>query len=230
MACLNTGINLPDHDTTFSLLSKRISDEISDKIVRLSALNCSSIKHAFGAIAEQLGMQRAFGTDVTIWNIEQHISDTTIEEIAPPIILIFEDSEEFSPMVFSKLLEVLSAAQSKLKIIIILGIATDSRKVRNPCNGGRLRRQINQFLRGFSNFDSMVNDILPYESLSLLNMKHFSCLTAPKYLQEFLDANLMTENSFFQISSMAFEFLLIQFLHYDFSVSNFGVSYQRPNN
>ena len=74
----------------------------------------------------------------------------------------------------------------------------------------------------------MVNDILPYESLSLLNMKHFSCLTAPKYLQEFLDANLMTENSFFQISSMAFEFLLIQFLHYDFSVSNFGVSYQRP--
>ena len=70
----------------------------------------------------------------------------------------------------------------------------------------------------------MVNDILPYESLSLLNMKHFSCLTAPKYLQEFLDANLMTENSFFQISSMAFEFLLIQFLHYDFSVSNFGVS------
>ena len=92
MACLNTGINLPDHDTTFSLLSKRISDEISDKIVRLSALNCSSIKHAFGAIAEQLGMQRAFGTDVTIWNIEQHISDTTIEEIAPPIILIFEDS------------------------------------------------------------------------------------------------------------------------------------------
>jgi len=75
----------------------------------------------------------------------------------------------------------------------------------------------------------MVNDILPYESLSLLNMKHFSCLTAPKYLQEFLDANLMTENSFFQISSMAFEFLLIQFLHYDFSVSNFGVSYQRPD-
>ena len=136
MACLNTGINLPDHDTTFSLLSKRISDEISDKIVRLSALNCSSIKHAFGAIAEQLGMQRAFGTDVTIWNIEQHISDTTIEEIAPPIILIFEDSEEFSPMVFSKLLEVLSAAQSKLKIIIILGIATDSRKVRNPYNEG----------------------------------------------------------------------------------------------
>ena len=26
VACLNTGINLPDHDTTFSLLSTRIKD------------------------------------------------------------------------------------------------------------------------------------------------------------------------------------------------------------
>ena len=60
------------------------------------------------------------------------------------------------------------------------------------------------------------------KALSLLDIKHFSCLSAPKYLQEFLNIQLMTPKSVFQLSSHSFEFLLIQFLNYDFSVSNFA--------
>ena len=196
VACLNTGINLPDHDTTFTLLTTKIVNEISKKVVRLSALNSNSVKNAFSSIAEQLGMSGT--SDVTIWNIEKFIVSSTIPELAetaPPIVIILEDSEAFNPVVFSKLLEMMAAAQSSLKIIIVLGIATDS---------------------------SMINDVLPYEALSLLDIKHFSCLTAPKYLQEFLDIQLMTSNAYFQLSSHSFEFLLIQFLNYDFSVSNFA--------
>ena len=79
------------------------------------------------------------GTDVAIWNIEKFIGSASIADLAetaPPIVIIFEDSEAFNPVVFSKLLEMIAAAQSSLKIIIVLGIATDS---------------------------SMINDILPYE-------------------------------------------------------------------
>jgi len=194
VACLNTGINLPDHDTTFSLLSHRIKDsQVTPHIIRLSALNATTVKHAFCAIADQLGMGDR--SDVSIWNIEKFIALTEFAELTRPIVIIFEDSEAFNPSVFSQLLEMFSAAQSSLKIIIILGIATDS---------------------------SMINDVLPYEALSLLDMKHFACLSAPKYLQEFLNIQLMTPRADFQLSSHSFEFLLIQFLNYDFSVSNFA--------
>ena len=83
-------------------------------------------------------------SDVSIWNIEKFIAKTEIPELTRPIVIIFEDSEAFNPSVFSQLLEMFSAAQSNLKIIIVLGIATDS---------------------------SMINDVLPYEALSLLDMK-----------------------------------------------------------
>ena len=143
VACLNTGINLPDHDTTFSLLSTKIRESnVTPHIIRLSALNSTTIKHAFSAIADQLGM--AEKSDVSIWNIEKFIAKTEIPELTRPIVIIFEDSEAFNPSVFSQLLEMFSAAQSNLKIIIVLGIATDS---------------------------SMINDVLPYEALSLLDMK-----------------------------------------------------------
>ena len=69
---------------------------------------------------------------------------------------------------------------------------------------------------------ALIKDLLPYEALSLLDIKHFSCLSAPKYLQEFLDVQLMTSDAEFQLSSQCFEHLLIQFLHHDFSVSNFS--------
>ena len=60
----------------------------------------------------------------------------------------------------------------KLKFTIVLGVATDI---------------------------DLMKDLLPYEALSLLDMRHFSCLPAPKYLQEFLNSQLMTPNVPFQI-------------------------------
>ena len=60
----------------------------------------------------------------------------------------------------------------ELKFTIILGVATDI---------------------------DLMKDLLPYEALSLLDMRHFSCLPAPKYLQEFLNCQLMTTDAPFQI-------------------------------
>ena len=41
-------------------------------------------------------------SDVTIWNIEKFIAATEFAELTRPIVIIFEDSEAFNPLVFSQ--------------------------------------------------------------------------------------------------------------------------------
>ena len=54
--CLSTGINLPDHETTFFLLSERIRQDVTHKLCRLHSIQCTNIKNTFGVICEQLGV------------------------------------------------------------------------------------------------------------------------------------------------------------------------------
>ena len=42
------------------------------------------------------------------------------------ITLVFEDCESFDAKTFSQTLEIISSAQSHLKFVVILGIATDA--------------------------------------------------------------------------------------------------------
>ena len=87
--------------------------------------------------------------------------------------------------IFSKFLEIVANSQSALKIIVILGIATDT---------------------------EMIKDLIPYEALSLCDIRRFRCMAATHYLQEFLDEEIMHPDSYFQLSGRCFEWSLIEFL------------------
>ena len=89
-----------DIKSKFKKSSDPIWKKVSPHIIRLSALNSSTVKHAFGSIADQLGMLDK--SDVTIWNIEKFIAATEFAELTRPIVIIFEDSEAFNPLVFSQ--------------------------------------------------------------------------------------------------------------------------------
>jgi len=189
--CFNTGINLADHKSTFEILGGKIEETFEHcRVCRLSANKLSTLKSTFTNMCNQLGV--SFSVDATISTIEQHFAS---EDHPPLIALILENCEAIDIRIFSKFLEIVANSQSALKIIVILGIATDT---------------------------EMIKDLIPYEALSLCDIRQFRCMAATHYLQEFLDEEIMHPDSYFQLSGRCFEWSLIEFLSHDFSVANYA--------
>ena len=192
--CFNTGINLADHKETFKILGKYLEKELGEKnlkVCRLPASKVTTLKSTFASMCNQLGVK--FSVDATITNIEKHFRQEQLQQDdeemqttqEPLIVIILENCEAIDIRIFSKFLEIIANAQSNLKIMVILGIATDT---------------------------EMLKDLIPYEALSLCDIKQFRCLAATHYLQEFLDAEVMHPDSYFQLSGRCFEWSLIEFL------------------
>ena len=77
------------------------------------------MKNSFTTICKELSVP--FTGEATLSNLENHFQD----DLDTPIMLIFEDCESIDSNIFSKILEIIAAAQSKIKFMVLLGIATD---------------------------------------------------------------------------------------------------------
>ncbi|XP_070568505.1 origin recognition complex subunit 3-like [Ptychodera flava] len=112
----------------------------------------------------------------------------------PPMVLVLEDFENFSPHVLQDLILICSQYLSSLPIALIFGIATSV---------------------------TAVHRLLPHTVSSVLSMEKFQALPATEYLAKVINKILLTPKHPFKLGDKVFQLLLDCFLYHDFSVLSF---------
>eukprot|EP00050_Salpingoeca_kvevrii_P000131 m.142367 g.142367 ORF g.142367 m.142367 type:complete len:825 (-) comp10036_c0_seq1:143-2617(-) len=148
-ALLLTGVNTPDHETTFLRLQGALSAAVSPLVVQLNSSSCPNMRALLRCIMHQLlaEQQRLPVYSVEVihdWYCAQfpesavsqspahesapggkrrRVSEPTAAAVqSPPIVLVVQDFESFSPEALSDL--VFSLSQRALPIFFVFGISS----------------------------------------------------------------------------------------------------------
>ncbi|XP_006010257.1 origin recognition complex subunit 3 isoform X2 [Latimeria chalumnae] len=112
----------------------------------------------------------------------------------PPVVVIFEDLESFSPKVLQDFVVVCSQYIQKLPLVLIFGIAT------SPIT---------------------IHRMLPHSVTSLLCLELFQSVPCTQHLATVIDKLVLTAQFPFRLNGKVLQVLLSIFLYHDFSVRNF---------
>ncbi|XP_038078815.1 origin recognition complex subunit 3-like [Patiria miniata] len=112
----------------------------------------------------------------------------------PPIVVLFEDLESFTPRVLQDFILICSEYLSELPLVLIFGIATSV---------------------------TAIHRILPQAVSSLLSIEKFQAKPSTAYLSQLISKVLLTPSHPFKLGHKVFQLLLDIFLFHDFSVINF---------
>ncbi|XP_022101545.1 origin recognition complex subunit 3-like [Acanthaster planci] len=112
----------------------------------------------------------------------------------PPVVILFEDLESFTPRVLQDFILICSEYLSQLPLVLLFGIATSV---------------------------AAIHRILPQAVSSLLSIEKFQAKPSTVYLSQLISKVLLTPSHPFKLGHKVFQLLLDIFLFHDFSVINF---------
>ncbi|XP_073256061.1 origin recognition complex subunit 3-like [Porites lutea] len=113
----------------------------------------------------------------------------------PPLVVIFEDFEGFSPAVVQNFVSICSLYLSELPLVLVFGIATAV---------------------------TTVHRVLPHAVSSVLAIERFQSQPSHICVLEIINKVLMTAKFPFKLGATVFRFLYENFLFHDFSLQNFS--------
>ncbi|XP_065581270.1 origin recognition complex subunit 3-like isoform X2 [Artemia franciscana] len=223
-AVLVTGINMPDHNRFFGMLSDHLQENCSPLVSRLNPKTCTSIK----ALIQNLVGQIIKGKEDLMPYLED---EHEVEEIQPgfltkPLVysletlcawykekfknsegnvrncngrrdlvfIIFEEFEGFSVPIIGDAITLISGFRKIIPFVFVFGVATSS---------------------------SVVQEILRYPVSSCVAIENFQTPPSVHFLNTVLDKVLFSKKLPFKLGSKVFNLLMDLFLYHDFAVSNF---------
>ncbi|CAH2249401.1 origin recognition complex subunit 3 isoform X1 [Pelobates cultripes] len=221
-AALVLGVNVTDHDLTFSSLTDVINDTVSPFVVLLQAQECPGIKQLLQKLLSQLmGCSADLDIDdeehVTISQRKMNCSMASLtgwyQNItkkpstpkkkrssssehwqSPPVIVIFKDLESFPASVLQQFIVISSRYIHNLPLVFLFGIAT------SPV---------------------VIHRLLPHSVSSLLCIELFQSLSCTEHLSTVVNKLLLSNYFPFKLSGKVLQVLITIFLYHDFSVQNF---------
>ncbi|XP_064594696.1 origin recognition complex subunit 3-like [Liolophura sinensis] len=221
-AALITGVNTPDHAVMFSNLTQMVREKVSPYVTVLRAKDCSNIKTMLTKTVGQFMNMASLDSDdedgigpgkvpcsidvLAEWYAEkqqcQHSpskkkrtsSPDSAPSSSPPLVIVLEDLESFTPQVLQDFLIICSNHLHHLPVVMVFGIATTV---------------------------TAVHRLLPNAVSSLLCMEKFQAAPSTDYLTQIINQLFLTDRYPFKLGAKVFQFLLDAFLFHDFSVLNF---------
>ncbi|XP_014441374.1 origin recognition complex subunit 3 isoform X2 [Tupaia chinensis] len=222
-AALVLGVNVTDHDVTFSSLTEALQNNVTPYVVSLQAKDCPDIKHFLQKLVSQLmdcsaGIKCKEEESVQVIQKRTHCSmdllcnwymtvtqkrdpkipskkrTTSSQWQSPPVVLILKDMESFTTKVLQDFIIISSQHLHEFPLILIFGIAT------SPL---------------------IIHRLLPHAVSSLLCIELFQSLSCKEHLTTVLDKILLTTQFPFKISEKVLQVLTNIFLYHDFSIQNF---------
>ncbi|XP_051171471.1 origin recognition complex subunit 3 [Leptopilina boulardi] len=200
-AILLAGINVPDHIMLFDKVEETLR-EITPYIATISSKNCNNLKSMVEESVYQI-INAETKNDPIIKKVNCTFRALTSwynesNENNIPLVIIIKDFENFNAKTLHDFVYNLSM-HSRLKIVLILGIATSLH---------------------------IVHRTLSYDVTSKLRIKVFSTQTQLLSLSDILEGIVFSHNVPFKLTGKAFKFLEDMFLFYDLSVDGFLQAYK----
>ncbi|CAH3163791.1 unnamed protein product [Porites lobata] len=221
-AALITGVNMPDHDVIFSELAKELRNQVTPFVALLRSKDCTVMKATMkNVISQFIGHEVQEEDDSTPTERGKKISSFTMPVLChwykkitkqddpkkrrssqrpqysdhPPLVVIFEDFEGFSPAVVQNFVSICSLYLSELPLVLVFGIATAV---------------------------TTVHRVLPHAVSSVLAIERFQSQPSHICVLEIINKVLMTAKFPFKLGARVFRFLYENFLFHDFSLQNFA--------
>ncbi|XP_066461309.1 origin recognition complex subunit 3 isoform X2 [Eleutherodactylus coqui] len=223
-AALLLGVNVTDHELTFSSLSDTLHQHVTPYVVLLPAKECPGIKQLLQKLFSQLmGCEADLDLDeeddhasipqrsmkcsmasLSGWyqNIAKKSSSPSKRKRpassghtqAPPIVVVFKDLESFTSSVLQEFIVISSRYCKELPLVLIFGIATSP---------------------------MIIHRLLSHSVSSLLCIELFQSLSCTEHLATVVDKLLLSNQFTFKLSGRVLQVLITIFLYHDFSVQNF---------
>ncbi|XP_073254795.1 origin recognition complex subunit 3-like [Porites lutea] len=221
-AALITGVNMPDHDVIFSQLAKELRNQVTPFVALLRSKDCTVMKATMkNVISQFIGHEVQEEDDSTPTEQGKKISSFTMPVLChwykkitkqddpqkrrssqrpqysdhPPLVVIFEDFEGFSPAVVQNFVSICSLYLSELPLVLVFGIATAV---------------------------TTIHRVLPHTVSSVLAIERFQSQPSHICVLEIINKVLMTAKFPFKLGARVFRFLYENFLFHDFSLQNFA--------
>uniref|UniRef100_A0A8C7Z9J0 Origin recognition complex subunit 3 n=1 Tax=Oryzias sinensis TaxID=183150 RepID=A0A8C7Z9J0_9TELE len=227
-AALMLGVNVPDHDLTFSSLSDLLRQSVTPYVVSLQAKECGALKHLLKRVLEGLmdtvvavddedeadqaacHVQKSVHCSLTTlcdWYIikTKKSSNDTPGKKRPSTVT--DEPEQLPPVVV--IFKDLEAFNPKVLQDFIL---ICSRYV---------HRLPLMFIFGIATSPSTIQHMLPHSVSSLLCIQLFQSLSCTEHLATVIDKFILTHQFPFKLTEKVLSVLVSIFFFHDFSVRNF---------
>eukprot|EP00045_Choanoeca_perplexa_P010603 m.108300 g.108300 ORF g.108300 m.108300 type:complete len:729 (-) comp15332_c0_seq1:10-2196(-) len=213
-AVLLTGINIPDHESVFSLLSAQLQATVSPHCVILRSYECRTISSIMKQLVQRLlGLQddanSMIDTAVSLSRLPNYdfevlkgwyLHHYPTKESSKPLVVLLQDFEAFDTPALADFIISCSNHRDQIPIYLVLGVASTA---------------------------DAVHSQLPRSAITRLNIQRFKLRNSQRVLTELTRQVLMSSQLQLHMGWKPLRQLLDAFFFHDLSISNFvkGIKY-----
>ncbi|XP_074547777.1 origin recognition complex subunit 3 isoform X2 [Halichoeres trimaculatus] len=228
-AALVLGVNVPDHDMTFQVLSELLQQSVSPYVTSVQAKECGALKHLMKRVLERL-----MGTEVTVDDEEEEENEHTSTQLHKSVHCSLGTLCDWYN---AKTKKSSSGTPGKKRgspakdgpqqppvVIIFKDLEAFNPRVLQDfiliCSR-YIQRLPLMFIFGIATSPSTIQHMLPHSVSSLLCIELFQSLSCTQHLATVIDKLILNRHFPFKLNNKVLQVLISIFLYHDFSVKNF---------